>query len=93
MLFFFEIKIFKEKFKIKFVKVLISLMEEGYIDTLIAINKNLRDQLEITYKLLKLKIKTEPSEKINRLDILINELEILKTSLTFSLQKQAEIAR
>ena len=68
-------------------------MEENYIENLISINKNLRDQLEMTYKLLKLKTKEEKSEKMNRLENLVNEMEILKTSLTFSLQKHTEIIR
>lgn len=68
-------------------------MEEGYAENLIFINKNLRDQLEISYKLLKLKCREEENERMFRLDNLINELEILKTSLTFSLQKQTEIIR
>jgi len=68
-------------------------MEENYIENLLSINKNLRDQLEITYKLLKHKTKDEKSEKMNRLDNFLNEIEILKTSLTFSLQKHSEIIR
>lgn len=68
-------------------------MEENYVENLISINKNLRDQLEITYKLLKLKINEEKSEKMNRLDNFLNEMEILKTSLTFTLQKHTEIIR
>jgi len=68
-------------------------MEENYIEVLISINKNLRDQLEITYKLLKLKVREENSSAMSRLDNLLNEMEILKTSLTFSLQKHTEIIR
>ncbi len=68
-------------------------MEENFNENLIYINKNLRDQLEITFRLLKLRIKEGKNETFNKLDNLLNEMEILKTSLTFSLQKHTEILR
>ncbi len=59
-----------------------------YIQNLVEINKNLRSQLENLYKLLKVKLKFEQSE---RLEKLLDELEIMKTSLSFSMQKQTNI--
>jgi hypothetical protein len=68
-------------------------IEDDYTSNLLKINKNLRDQLENCFKLLKLKTKENNNIAFNKLENLINELEILKTSLTFSLQKQTEIIR
>ncbi len=62
--------------------------EEIYENNLQVINKNLRDQLEYLYKLLKIKLKIEGNQ---RLENILDELEILKTSLSFSMQKQANI--
>jgi hypothetical protein len=64
--------------------------EENYIDNLQEINKNLRDQLELLYKLIKIKIKVELANmnQSYKLENIINELEILKTSLSFSMQNQ-----
>jgi len=62
--------------------------EDNYIENLIQINKNLRDQLDYTYKLLRTKLKIDEN---SRLENILNELEILKTSLSFSMQKQSYI--
>lgn len=61
---------------------------ESYVINLQQINQNLRDQLELLYKLLRTKLKMEGN---SRLENILNELEILKASLSFSMQKQAGI--
>lgn len=65
--------------------------ENEYISNLQRINSNLRNQLDYMFKLLKIKIKMEENSSISRLENILNELEILKTSLSFSMQKQANI--
>ena len=89
--------------------------DKEYIENLIEINSNLRNQLEQMYKLIRTKIKIEYNSNFidnnsisnsafnktqnfnnnyyecNRLENILNELEILKTSLSFSLQKQSSI--
>jgi hypothetical protein len=63
--------------------------ENEYIDCLVTINKNLRDQVETLYKLLKMKIKTEGNN--TRLNTYIEEMEILKSSLSLNLEKSSLI--
>jgi hypothetical protein len=58
--------------------------ESEYVTNLISINKNLRDQIEKLHKVLKMKLKIENN---TRLDSYLNELEILRSSLSFTLQK------
>jgi hypothetical protein len=65
-----------------------SFDDNQYISNLIEINKNLRDQIEVLHKLLKMKLKMECN---TRLESYIDEMEILKTSLSFSLQKQSNV--
>jgi hypothetical protein len=60
-------------------------MSESYIDNLISINKNLRDQIETLHKLLKMKLRTEYRD--SKLVLYIEEMEILKTSLSLNLEK------
>lgn len=59
-----------------------------YIQNLQEINKNLRSQLDHIFKLIKMKLKFDCNE---RLDSILDELEILKTSLSFAMQKQSNI--
>ena len=66
-------------------------LENEYIESLILINSSLRNQLEILYKLLRTKIKIEYFEENSRLENLISELEIIKSSLSFNMQKQSGI--
>ena len=61
---------------------------DKYTKNLLEINVNLRSQLENLYKLLKIKLKFENCE---RLDKLLDELEILKSGLSLSMQKQTVI--
>jgi uncharacterized membrane protein len=60
----------------------------SYIENIQEINKNLREHLEMVYKLLRTKLKIESN---SRLENILNEMEILKTSLSFSMQKQSNI--
>ena len=64
--------------------------EEKYVENLMNINKNLRDQLELLYKLIKTKIKVDCVSH-NKLENIISQLEILKTSLSFNMQNQTTI--
>jgi hypothetical protein len=66
-------------------------LEKEYIVTILEINSNLRNQLELMYKLLRTKLKMEGLSENSRLENILNELEILKTSLSFNLQKQSSL--
>lgn len=59
-----------------------------YVESLIEINKNLRSQLELLYKLLRTKLKFEENRKIEKF---LDELEILKTTMSFNIQKNSNI--
>jgi hypothetical protein len=73
------------------ISVFLKMYEANYIENLLSINKNLRGQIEFLHKLLKMKLKTEMISDGTRLEKILNELEIIRSSLTFSLQKQTEI--
>ena len=66
-------------------------LENDYVDNIIEINKNLRNQLELLYKLLRTKLKLDNLNENTKLENIINELEILKTSFSFNMQKQSNI--
>jgi len=66
-------------------------LENDYIENLITINSNLRNQLELLYKLLRSKIKIEYFCENSRLENILSELEIIKTSLSFNMQKQSSL--
>lgn len=72
-----------------------SLIEEqSYISNLISINKNLRDQLELLYKLISKKIIIDTGNNniyLNKLIQLINELETLKSNLSIQMKTQNDI--
>jgi len=65
--------------------------EEDYINTLISINKNLRKELDSTYKLLKMKLRCDNGTKndpnIEKLKNIIEELEGVKVTMIFNIQK------
>lgn len=64
--------------------------KDEYIESILEINKNLRNQIENLYRLLRIKIKMELEEN-SRLENILNELEILKTSFSFNIQKNSNI--
>ncbi len=66
-------------------------IEKDYIENILHINCNLRNQLEQMYKLIRTKLKMEINSENSRLENILNELEILKTSLSFNLEKQSNI--
>jgi hypothetical protein len=66
-------------------------IEKDYIENILDINCNLRNQLELMYKLIRTKLKLEINSENSRLENILNELEILKTSLSFNLQNQSNI--
>lgn len=72
-----------------------SLIEEqSYISNLISINKNLRDQVELLYKLISKKIIIDTGKNniyLNKLIQLINELETLKSNLSIQMKTQTDI--
>ncbi len=59
-----------------------------YVESIIEMNQNLRSQLEILYKLLRTKLKIEDNTKLENI---LNELEILKSSLSFSMLNHSNL--
>ena len=73
--------------------------ESKYIQTLLQINKSLRNELEVTYKLLRQKLKLEsPSSlssyntnNISKLNNLMNEFEIILSNLGIQMESHNEL--
>ena len=60
----------------------------SYLRNLQEINKNLRSQLDYMYKLIRMKLKLDSSERLKKI---VRELESLKMSLDFTMQKHENI--
>lgn len=68
--------------------------EQAYVNNLIALNKNLRDQLELLYRLLTKKIIIDTNkDNGNSMKVvkLINDLETLRSNLGIQMKTQSEI--
>ena len=71
--------------------------ESKYIQSLLQINKSLRNELEVTYKLLRQKLKLESSlsdsnnNNLNKLNNLINEFEIILSNLGIQMESHNEL--
>jgi hypothetical protein len=59
-----------------------------YVQSIIEMNQNLRSQLELLYKLLRTKLKMEDNTKLENI---LNEFEILKSSLSFSMLNHSNL--
>ena len=73
--------------------------ESKYIQTLLQINKSLRNELEVIYKLLRQKLKLEStsslstynSNNISKLNNLMNEFEIILSNLGIQMESHNEL--